>query len=291
MWPMLAPWTLLSVLPLTRSLVPVVHWNIFDHQGGHKLCKELQADRTQMGPMLAFVICVAINSVISTSSTLKHIWSPGWAQTLQGITGRQDPDGPHVGPLNFVICVAINSVIRTSSISKHIWSPGWAQTLQGITGRQDPDGPHVGPLNFVICVAINSVISTSSTLKHIWSPGQGGHKLCKELQANRTQMGPMLAPWTLLSVLPLTPSSVPVVHWNIFDHQGGHRFCKELQESILSSYLITRVRYKSCKKQRKITEIITLQLINICHTQFPTISWYSFWNDLQCLQLRKSTNN
>ena len=43
------------------------------------------------------------------------------------IWGRQDPGGPHVGPMNF-----------------------HGANMGPIWDRQDPGGPHVGPMNFAI---------------------------------------------------------------------------------------------------------------------------------------------
>ena len=59
-----------------------------------------------------------------------------------------------------------------------------------IWGRQDPGGPHVGPMNLVIRdTLIARFIGTT------WGPSG----------ADRTQVGPMLAPWTLWSGYILPP--------------------------------------------------------------------------------------
>ena len=55
--------------------------------------------------------------------------------TMEPIWGRQDPGGPHVGPLNLAF-------YPDSKVHGANMEPIW--------GRQDPGGPHVGPMTLAI---------------------------------------------------------------------------------------------------------------------------------------------
>ena len=54
---------------------------------------------------------------------------------MEPIRGRQDPGGPHVGPLNLAF---------------YPDSKFHGANMEPIWGRQDPGGPHVGPMNLAI---------------------------------------------------------------------------------------------------------------------------------------------
>ena len=92
------------------------------------------------------------------------------------IWGRKDPGGPHVGPINFAIWGVTLKRIHQNSIKYY----GWILHLWTQTGRL-----RRAPLQWE---------QMCHTQTH-------RHKHCSDSKvhgANRTQVGPMLAPWTLL---------------------------------------------------------------------------------------------
>ena len=77
------------------------------------------------------------------------------------IWGRQDPGGPHVGPMNFAIWGNITSLalcdyrqryLRKQQNKTYLESKVHGANMGPIWGPQDPGGLHVGPMNFAIWV-------------------------------------------------------------------------------------------------------------------------------------------
>ena len=113
----------------------------------------------------AALVCIGCKANIPDSKVHRANMGPIW--------GRQDPDGPSVGPMNLAIwaaaclsawycwwiwlqwlffclsaalvCIGSNANIPDSKVHGGNMGPIW--------GRQDPDGPSVGPMNLAIWAA------------------------------------------------------------------------------------------------------------------------------------------
>ena len=100
----------------------------------------------------------------------------------------------------------------------------------------DPDGPHVGPMNLAIRGVLHYVF-TVSQIARFMGPTWGPSGSC------RTQMGPMLAPWTLLS-------GVYFIMFSSWDLRKSHdyNFCQILGKLIPNSQPYTAIT--SCRASK-----------------------------------------